>query len=432
MVERTPLEETSISRLSLYAIVAGAFTGLGVAALNWAVIFTERAVFGTDHLQTHDPTSAVSPVRLSLTLLGLGFILSWAWYLLDRHGTKQVSVPDAMVGRTMPIMVTVASAFIQVMSVASGAPVGRENAPRIMGGLAGSRLNSRLHLDAGSRKILVAAAAGAGLGATFHLPLAGAIFALELLLVTMSARAVITVMLASATATAVTGIFVEPHPVYHSVAVSESATTLAIAIIVGAIVGLAGHLFGKAARAAVKHRATGHALLWQMPFGFLLLAVMSYLVPGVSANARFTTDSVLTSQDAAAGLLLIGALRVLAILLSFRVGVVGGTLTPAFGLGAIGGALLGAALQPLFPGSSFGVFAVLGAAAFLSTAMAAPMFGMIAAIEFTDMAAQGYLPVFVAVCAAALAVRLWGLATHDERRLAPFTSALFTPRKQSD
>lgn len=424
-MERTPLEATSISRLSLYAVATGALTGLGVAGLNWAVILTERLVFGVDHLHNPDPTSAVPPIRLSLTLVALGIVLSWAWFIVDRWGEKQVSVPAAMYGTRMPLLVTTASAFIQVMSVASGAPVGRENAPRLIGGLAGSRLSSLSKLDAKARRLLVAAAAGAGLGATFHLPLAGAIFALELLLVEMSAQAVIAVMLTSATAAAVTGIFVEPHPVYHSVPVTEDGAVLAIAVVVGAATGLFGHWFGQAARAAVRSRATGTAMLWQMPLGFVVLALMSYLVPGVSANARFTTDSMLTTQDAAIGLLLIGLLRVVAILLSFRIGVIGGTLTPAFGLGAIFGALVGLALHPLFPDVPFGVFAVLGAAAFLSTAMAAPMFGLIAAVEFTDMAAQGYLPVFVAVCAAALAVRLWGLAVHDEKRLAPFTSALF-------
>lgn len=425
-----PLESTSISRLSLFAVLTGALTGLAVAALNWAVILTERVVFGTDHLASPDPTSVVSPLRLALTLLGLGFVLSWAWFLLNKYGDEQVSVPGAMAGRKMPLVATLASAFIQVMSVAAGAPVGRENAPRIVGGLSASRLAVWRHLDQPSRRLLIGAAAGAGLGATFHLPLAGAVFALELLLVEMSAQAVITVMLTSATAAAVTGAFVTPHPVFHSVDVSENLPTIIVAIIVGFCAGLLGHFFGKLARIAVQRRATGKALLWQMPVGFAVLAVMSYFVPGVSANARFTTDTILTADNVALGLILVGVLRVCAIVLSFRVGVIGGTLTPAFGLGAICGALLGIAIGPLFPGVPLGAFAVLGGAAFLSTAMAAPLFGLIAAIEFTDMAAQGYLPVFVAVVAAALAVRAWGLLVHEEQRLAPFTSALFVGNRR--
>ena len=64
----------------------------------------------------------------------------------------------------------------------------------------------------------------------------------------------------------------------------------------------------------------------------------------------------------------------------------------------------------------------MGAGAFLSTTMAAPMFGVIAAIEFTDMPAHGYLPMFVAVVGAALAVRLWGIITNKNQRIQPFTS----------
>ncbi|MEJ5928404.1 chloride channel protein [Corynebacterium sp. H128] len=428
-MDRVPLEHTSISRLSLFAVLSGLVTGLAVAALNWSVILVERAVFGTDHLVSPDPTAVVSPKRLALTLIGLGCVLSWARYLMDRY-SEPVSVPAAMYGKRMPLLATICSAFIQVMSVAAGASVGRENAPRIIGGLSASRLAVWSKLDHDARRLLIGATAGAGLGATFHLPLAGAIFALELLLMEMSAQAVITVMLTSATAAAVTGVFVTPHPVYHSVPVQESAATLAVAAIVGLVAGLLGHWFGKAARLAVQHRASGTALLWQMPLGFVLLAVVSYFVPGVSTNARFTTDTVLSGDNIALGLLLVGVLRVGAILLSFRIGVIGGTLTPAFGLGAITGALIGIALQPLLPGVPIGAFALLGAAAFLSTAMAAPMFGLIAAIEFTDMAAQGYLPVFVSVVAAALAVRVWGRLRHDEQRLAPFTSALFAGKRR--
>lgn len=425
-MERTPLERTSISRISFFAVLIGVLTGLGVAALNWAIILTERAVFGVDHLTNGDPTSAVSPFRLSLTLLILGVLLSWAWYYLERHGAEETSVTDAMAGRTMPLLPTAGSAFLQVISVAAGAPVGRENAPRLIGALSASRLACRVKIDSSAQRILIAAAAGAGLGASFHLPLAGAIFTLELLLVEMSAQAVIAAMLTSATAAAVTGMFVTPHPVYHSVAVTENLPTLGVAILVGFLTGLAGHLFGKLSRLAVQHRARGTQMLWQMPLGFLVIAAISYFVPGVSANARFTTDTIFTAETAVFGLLLIGILRVIAIVLAFRVGVIGGTLTPAFGLGAIFGSLIGIALQPLFPDMPVGVFAVLGAAAFLSTAMAAPMFGMIAAIEFTDMAAQGYLPVFVSVVAAALAVRMWGLIRGGDQKLAPFTYALFT------
>lgn len=425
-IERTPIEATALSRLSILAVIAGALTGLIVTCLNWTVIGVERAVYGVDHLHNPDPTSAVSDVRSAVTLVALGCVLSWAWYALRRFGRKQVGVPNAMNGRPMPVVETLLSAFLQVGAVAAGAPVGRENAPRLAGGLTGSWLANRLRLDIHARRLLIAAAAGAGLAATFHLPLAGALFALELLLVEMSTRSVVVTMLASATAVTVTGIFVEPHPIYHSVPVAESWPTLLAAVVVGTLAGLVGHWFGVLARKAVAASPRDARLLWQLPLAFAAFALAALCVPGTSSNARYMADTMLTDGLPVATLALIGTLRFAATLLCFRVGVVGGTLTPAFGLGAIVGALLGVGLAPLAPGVPLGVFALLGAAAFLSTAMAAPLFGLIAAIEFTDLAAQGYLPVFVAVASAAIAVRMWGVLVHREQRLAPFTSALWT------
>ncbi|WP_047241308.1 chloride channel protein [Corynebacterium epidermidicanis] len=425
-IERTPIDATPLNRLAGLAVLTGAVTGLLVAGLNWTVIGVERLVYDVDHLHNPDPTSQVSRLRVSLTLVCLGVVLSWAWYGLRRLGRKQVGVPNAMNGRPMPVLETLLSAFLQVASVAAGAPVGRENAPRLAGGLAGSWISTKLGLDIHARRLLVAAAAGAGLGATFHLPLAGALFALELLLVEMSTRSVVVTMLASATAVAVTGVFVKPHPVYSSVPASEDWPTLGVAILVGLVAGVIGHWFGVLARKAVAASPQDGRILWQLPAAFVVIGAVAYFVPGTSSNARSMADTMLTNGMPAAALLAVALLRFGATLLCLRVGVVGGTLTPAFGLGAIVGALLGVALAPLFPGVPVGVFALLGAAAFLSTAMAAPLFGLIAAVEFTDLAAEGYLPVFVAVASAAIGVRLWSVAVHRDQPMVPFTSALWT------
>ena len=316
--------------------------------------------------------------------------------------------------------------FLQVISVAAGAPVGRENAPRVAGGLSASWIATTFKLDPQARRILIASAAGAGLAASFHLPLAGALFALELLLVEMTTRAVVTTMLTSAIAVAVTSIFIEPHPIFSTVELNETPAMLGAALIVGIIAGMLGHWFGIAARKAVAARPRGAAILWQMPLAFTVVAVISYLVPGVSANGRWAADTIFTTGLPVATLLLFVVLRMGIVIMCFRVGTVGGNLTPAFSLGATTGAIIGIALAGLFPSLSLSAFAIMGAGAFLSTTMAAPMFGMIAAIEFTDMPAQGYLPMFVAVVGAALAVRLWGIITNKNQRIQPFTSAAWT------
>lgn len=425
-LDREAMTETPLNRLALISVLAGAVTGLLVAGLNYAIVLTEELVYGTNHLITLDPGSAVSPARLAVSLIVVGFVTSWAWYLLGRFGRPMVSVPGAMQGRRMPTLETLLSVFIQVISVAAGAPVGRENAPRLAGGLSAASIASWFRLDLHSRRIVIASAAGAGLAASFHLPLAGALFTLELLLVEMSTRTVVTAMLTSATAVATTGLFITPHPIYHTVPLTEDFHNVVAAVIVGFLAGMAGHWFGIAARAAAAARPLDWRILWQMPLAFCGVAVAAYLIPGVSANGRWAADTIFTIGLPLGTLCVLGIARVMMVLICFRVGTVGGTLTPAFSLGAIIGAIIGLLIDPLFPQVPLGACALMGAAAFLSTTMAAPMFGMIAAIEFTDMQAQGYLPMFVAVVAAALAVRLWGILTDKDQRMQPFTSATWT------
>ncbi|APT84202.1 chloride channel protein [Corynebacterium aquilae] len=420
------MTETPLNRLAVYAIIAGVVTGVMVAAINWAVIFTERFVFGTDHIATLGPGETVAPGRLAITIVFVGVATAIAWFALDRFGRPTVSVPGAMKGEKMPVIETVISAFVQVCSVAAGAPVGRENAPRLIGGLAAAGMSNTFRLDGDARRILVASAAGAGLAASFHLPLAGALFTLELLLVEMSTRTVVASMLCSATAVATTGLFVHHHPIYRAVVLTERPEVLLAAILVGAIAGSFGHFFGRAARRVAASRARGVQVLWQMPLAFILVAVLAYFIPGVSGNGRFVAQTLLFEGMTLKAMLLVGLCRAALTLLCFRVGTVGGTLTPAFALGAMVGAAIGTLVHPLFPSLPIGAFALLGAAAFLSTTMAAPMFGMLAAVEFTDMQAQGYLAMFITVIAAALATRAWAVLIDKEQRHKPLMPAHWT------
>jgi len=156
------MTETPLNRLAVLGVLAGIGTGLLVAALNRAIVTTERLVYGVDHLKALDPGSQVTPLRLAITLVVVGIITSWSWYLLNRFGRPAVSVPGTMNGTPMPLWETLCSVFLQVISVAAGAPVGRENAPRVAGGLSASWIATTFKLDPQARRILIASAAGAG------------------------------------------------------------------------------------------------------------------------------------------------------------------------------------------------------------------------------------------------------------------------------
>ena len=75
MPHRLPMTRIPLNRLAVVATIIGVLTGLFVAALNWATIGVERLVYGADHLNNANPTADVTPARLAVTLVVLGFVV---------------------------------------------------------------------------------------------------------------------------------------------------------------------------------------------------------------------------------------------------------------------------------------------------------------------------------------------------------------------
>ena len=136
-----------------------------------------------------------------------------------------------------------------------------------------------------------------------------------------------------------------------------------------------------------------------------VVGVLSLFFLGSSGNSAYSANLALTARVTLGGAIAVFIIRLAVTCASFWAGAVGGILTPSFALGELLGCVLGYAGQWMFPSVDPRACALLGAAAFLSTTMAAPLFGLVAAVEFTNQGADGYLAMFVAVIAAALAVR---------------------------
>ncbi len=77
-------------------------------------------------------------------------------------------------------------ALLQIVTVALGSPLGREVAPREMGALGAGMVARKLRLLEDETRTLIACGAGAGLAAVYNVPLAGALFSLEVMLLSFS------------------------------------------------------------------------------------------------------------------------------------------------------------------------------------------------------------------------------------------------------
>lgn len=169
----------------------------------------------------------------------------------------------------MPAGTTTIHALLQIVTVALGSPLGREVAPREMGALGAGMVARKLGLTADETRTLVACGAGAGLAAVYNVPLAGALFSLEVMLLSFSWKKTLAAIITSAIAawTATLGLGDESQ--YHFASDILPHSFVWWAVIAGPILGAGAWLFRKATSTARSHvRVTGRcrfSVCWRFP-----------------------------------------------------------------------------------------------------------------------------------------------------------------------
>lgn len=143
-------------------------------------------------------------------------------------------------------------------------------------------------VDGIDRRMVVAVAAGAGLGGVYDAPLAGMFFAVEILLVDVTIEKVAFGLGMSAIA-AFVAVAIKGHHLFYDITAMqpESTPTLMVfALICGAACGVGGALFRKGSQWAEAHKPTGKAILWQMPLAGLITGLVATVVPQVMGNGQ--------------------------------------------------------------------------------------------------------------------------------------------------
>ncbi|EIY5106710.1 chloride channel protein, partial [Klebsiella quasipneumoniae] len=347
----------SLTRL-LAVVLTGILAGLSGMVLALILHAIQHLAFGYSSGQIvgsvsflQGVTASPWPRRIAAIVAG-GIVAGFGWWLLGRYGQKRVSIAAAAANPSvpMPAGTTTIHALLQIVTVALGSPLGREVAPREMGALGGGMVARKLSLLEDDTRTLIACGAGAGLAAVYNVPLAGALFTLEVMLLSFSWEKTLAAIMTSAIAawTATLGLGDESQ--YHFVSSALPHTFLWWAILVGPILGAGAWLFRKATNAA-RSRVRSN---WQMPvfclLAFSLLAVLSLWFPALPGNGKGPMQLALSDGLPLSMVAILLGLKMVVILAVLRGGAEGGLLTPGLAVGGLASLLLCALWQSGFPG----------------------------------------------------------------------------------
>lgn len=386
-------------------LVVGVGGGIAGAVVSLALHGIEHAAFGYNVGTFLDGVTHASPIQRVISLVVAGIIGAVGWWALRRWGRPVVSVADTVAGSRMPAVVTIANVGLQVVIVGLGASIGREVAPRELGALIAGWVGARARLSPRQRRMLVACGAGSALAAVYNVPLGGALFSIEVLLVEWSLDVVVVAVTTSVVATVVAWVVVPTSPLYRVPSVHLSGSLVVGAVVAGPFLGALATYFVKLIAFAGRHRPRSFGVLIAMPLIFAAVGGVSIWFPEILGNGRALGQTAFS--DVPIVLIAILAIaKTLATAGTIGSGAAGGTLTPALAVGACLGAAFGGVWSMLWPGSPVVAFALVGAAAFLGTTLSAPITAMVLVLEFTQQNTILLVPMMIATIGAYAVGRL--------------------------
>ncbi len=368
------------------AALVGVGVGLGAAAL----------IFLVDWLEEFFLTVVVTQGRAWVFLtVPTGFLV--AWFLARRFAPEIAGdgVPEAvaalevhsgrMRARIIPLK-TLATAI----TIGTGGSAGREGPIVQIGAAVGSVISRRFNLGEDQVRSLVAAGAGAGIGAAFNAPIAGMLFALEVILSSFAARHMSAIVIASITAAVTSRTIIGDElalqtGVYRLQSFNELILYAGLSLVVVAIgvifLWMVGRLDG-----FVRPRA--RALGFVRPlFAGLIVAALIFIEPKLFGTGQSVINELLGGGDGSSAwwvLIVLALGKAIATSLTTTSGASGGAFMPSLFMGAAVGTGFALLVSEVWPSPvASGAFAVVGMAAMFAVVGRAPLTAILMVFEVT-------------------------------------------------
>ncbi len=385
-IRRQLAQVDALPQLALLAILVGLLTGLVTLVFRLAVEHALGHWLLNGDSESFETLSYVQ--RFALPVLGallLGLVFSRLSDVDRRVGVVHVLERLSRHQGQMPLRNAVVQLFGGIIALASGQSGGREGPAVHLGAASASLLGRALELPNNSIRTLVACGTAAAIGGSFNTPIAGVIFAMEVIVMDYTIAGFIPVIIAAVTATLLTQAFLGAE-VTFVVEPLQLLSLLEIPYIVfaGLVIGLASALFIRMTQFFTR--------LSDLPFWTRALLAGSITgfaaitVPEVMGIGYDTVNAALLGDVAFATLLLVVALKMITSSAAVGLGLPVGVIGPAVVIGAaLGGSLdhIGILLFPEVV-TSTGLYVMLGMAAMMAAVLQAPLAALMAVLELTS------------------------------------------------
>ena len=372
------------------ACTVGVITGCGAIVFAELINLVQWLAIGTTNAPLYTLPDLPWYRVFWVPALG-GLLVAPLVFLISResqgHGVPQVIESVTLKGGKIHPHVAVVKSLASALTIGTGGSVGREGPIVQIGAALGSLFGQILRIPPSRLPTLAGCGVAGGIAAAFNAPIAGAFFALEVIMGNFAMPAFGPVVLSSVLATVVSRSYFGNHPAFVVPGYTlMSEWELIIYLFLGVACGLGGVAFIFVLD-LLEHGVNAIKInnLWKPALGGLLLGIVMIFVPDIYGVGYATMDEILRGGVSWSWLLLLLPIKMAATSLTLASGGSGGVFLPSLYLGSITGGLIGISAGTLLPAitAPSGGYALVGMAAFLAAATHSPITAFLLLFELT-------------------------------------------------
>lgn len=371
--------------LSLLGLFGGLLAGGLIVLFRLLIEFVQGLYIPYGDVENYEALPVL--LRFGLPIGGaviIGLCFQWLHPSARRVGVIHVMERLQYHEGHLPIKNLVTQFFAGAVALICGHSVGREAPSVHLGAAAASLCGQTFKLPNNSIRTLVACGSAAAIAASFNTPLAGVIFAMEVVMMEYTIAGFTPVILASVGATIMSrAVFGAGSLFYVPQLTLGSMWDLLYILFMGICLGALSAFFVSAIRFFSRFAAKVPIAIAIIGAG-TLVGVLAIEIPAVMGMGYDTVNAAILGDIAVTTLLLILVAKLIASSVCVAVGIPGGLIGPTIVMGAMVGGVFAFGTDYI-PGlsSGQGLFVMLGMGAMMSAALQAPLAGLLAILELT-------------------------------------------------
>lgn len=377
---------SALPQLALMGVFSGLFAGIVILVFRYSIETIQLS-----YLSNPENYEQLNPLlRLFIPTLG-GLLIGLLWQRA-RPEDQLVGVVHVMERLAyhqghLPLRNTLYQFFGATVCLASGHSVGREGPSVHLGAASGSLLGQWLTLPNNSIRTLVACGTAAAIAASFNTPLAGVIFAMEVVMMEYTIAGFTPVIIAAVIGAgmSVSAYGLLPTFIVPPLCLTTPFLEMFYLVIVGVVIGLTAALFIHALQ--FFSQLWRQYALWQRTTAAgLLTGFCALFIPEVMGIGYDTVNAAFLGQLSLTLMIALVIFKIVLTTFSLGMGLPAGLIGPTLVIGTGIGGIMGFIAELLFPGqvTQQAMYAMLGMGAMMGATLQAPLAALTALLELTN------------------------------------------------